>query len=148
MDIKKAYSLTFSPTGGTKKIAEHIASAVCERSEFLDVTVKAQDTDFGAEDFVVIAVPVFGGRVPSPVAERLSHVSAQNTPAAIVAVWRSKYGVRFSFVCSNWRFPSLKPVRPIKRLLLEPSLLLTESHSFFQFNFNHEQDIYRRIGWY
>ena len=90
MDIKKAYSLTFSPTGGTKKIAEHIASAVCERSEFLDVTVKAQDTDFGAEDFVVIAVPVFGGRVPSPVAERLSHVSAQNTPAAIVAVFGNR----------------------------------------------------------
>ena len=90
MDIKKAYSLTFSPTGGTKKIAEHIASAVCERSEFLDVTVKAQDTDFGAEDFVVIAVPVFGGRVPSPVAERLSHVSAQNTPAAIVAVYGNR----------------------------------------------------------
>lgn len=66
MDIKKAYSLTFSPTGGTKKIAEHIASAVCERSEFLDVTVKAQDTDFGAEDFVVIAVPVFGGGCPRP----------------------------------------------------------------------------------
>ena len=90
MDIKKAYSLTFSPTGGTKKIAEHIASAVCERSEFLDVTVKAQDTDFGAEDFVVIVVPVFGGRVPSPVAERLSHVSAQNTPAAIVAVFGNR----------------------------------------------------------
>lgn len=90
MDIKKAYSLTFSPTGGTKKIAEHIASAVCERSEFLDVMVKAQDTDFGAEDFVVIAVPVFGGRVPSPVAERLSHVSAQNTPAAIVAVYGNR----------------------------------------------------------
>ena len=90
MDIKKAYSLTFSPTGGTKKIAEHIASAVCERSEFLDVTVKAQDTDFGTEDFVVIAVPVFGGRVPSPVAERLSHVSAQNTPAAIVAVYGNR----------------------------------------------------------
>lgn len=90
MDIKKAYSLTFSPTGGTKKIAEHIASAVCERSEFLDVTVKAQDTDFGAEDFVVIAVPVFGRRVPSPVAERLSHVSAQNTPAAIVAVYGNR----------------------------------------------------------
>ena len=43
---------------------------------------------------------------------------------------------------------TIKPVRPIKRTLLEPSLFLTESHSFFQFNFNHEQDIYRRIGWY
>ena len=48
----------------------------------------------------------------------------------------------------SFPLPSLKPVRPIKHPLLEPSLLLTESHSFFQFNFNHEQDIYRRIGWY
>ena len=76
MDIKKAYSLTFSPTGGTKKIAEHIASAVCERSEFLDVTVKAQDTDFGAEDFVVIAVPVFGGPRSPPTAPPSSPTTA------------------------------------------------------------------------
>lgn len=90
MDIKKAYSLSFSPTGGTKKISEHIAEAVCERSEFLDVTVKAQELDFGAEDFVVISVPVYGGRVPSPVAERLSHVSAQKTPAAVVVVYGNR----------------------------------------------------------
>lgn len=77
-----------------------------------------------------------------------STVVRNRVAAAIVAVWKSKYGVRFSFVCSDWRFPLSEPVRPIKRALLEPSLLLTESHSFFQFNFNHEQDIYRRIGWY
>ena len=61
MEIKKAYSLSFSPTGGTKKISEHIAAGVCERSEFLEITVKATELDFGADDFVVISVPVFGG---------------------------------------------------------------------------------------
>ena len=30
MEIKKAYSLSFSPTGGTKKISEHIAAGVCD----------------------------------------------------------------------------------------------------------------------
>ena len=90
MEIKKAYSLSFSPTGGTKKISEHIAAGVCERSEFLEITVKAPELEFGADDFVVISVPVFGGRVPSPVAERLSHVKAHSTPAAIVAVYGNR----------------------------------------------------------
>ena len=90
MDIKKASALYFSPTGGTKKIAERIAERVCESADFLDVTVRAQELDFGPEDFVVIAIPVFGGRVPWPFAERLARVRAQGTPAAIVAVYGNR----------------------------------------------------------
>ena len=90
MDIKKASALYFSPTGGTKKIAERIAGRVCESADFLDVTVRAQELDFGPEDFVVIAIPVFGGRVPWPFAERLALVRAQGTPAAIVAVYGNR----------------------------------------------------------
>ena len=90
MDIKKASALYFSPTGGTKKIAERIAGRVCESADFLDVTVRAQELDFGPEDFVVIAIPVFGGRVPWPFAERLARVRAQGTPAAIVAVYGNR----------------------------------------------------------
>ena len=90
MDIKKASALYFSPTGGTKKIAERIAGRVCESADFLDVTVRAQELDFGPEDFAVIAIPVFGGRVPWPFAERLARVRAQGTPAAIVAVYGNR----------------------------------------------------------
>lgn len=66
MDIKTASALYFSPTGGTKKIAERIAERVCESADFLDVTVRAQELDFGPEDFAVIAIPVFGGGYPGP----------------------------------------------------------------------------------
>ena len=90
MNIKKSSALYFSPTGGTKKIAEHIASGLCDAAEFLDVTSSGRELAFGPEDFVVIAVPVFGGRVPSPTAERLSHVRAEGTPAAIVAVYGNR----------------------------------------------------------
>ena len=90
MDIKTASALYFSPTGGTKKIAERIAERACESADFLDVTVRAQELDFGPEDFVVIAIPVFGGRVPWPFAERLALVRAQGTPAAIVAVYGNR----------------------------------------------------------
>lgn len=51
MDIKKASALYFSPTGGTKKIAERIAERVCESADFLDVTVRAQELDFGPGSF-------------------------------------------------------------------------------------------------
>ena len=57
MNIKKSSALYFSPTGGTKKIAEHIASGLCDAAEFLDVTSSGRELAFGPEDFVVIAAP-------------------------------------------------------------------------------------------
>lgn len=90
MEIKKASALYFSPTGGTKKIAERIAACAYESYEYLDVTVQAAEQSFGPDELVVLAVPVYGGRVPWPVSERLAHVTAQGTPAVIVAVYGNR----------------------------------------------------------
>lgn len=90
MDIVKATALYFSPTGGTRKIAERIASCVCGTYEAADVTVKAMELDFGPGELAVIAVPVYGGRVPWPVAERLEHVHGNGVPAVIVAVYGNR----------------------------------------------------------
>lgn len=90
MEIKKASALYFSPTGGTKKIAERIAASACESYEHLDVTVRAPELSFGPDELVILAVPVYGGRVPWPFAERLSRVEANGTPAAVVAVYGNR----------------------------------------------------------
>lgn len=90
MDIKNTSALYFSPTGGTKKIAEHIASSLSDSAQYEDLTVSSRELAFGPEDFAVIAAPVFGGRVPSPVAERLSRLRAEGTPAAVVVVYGNR----------------------------------------------------------
>ena len=40
MEIKRAAALYFSPTGGTRRIASRLASALCPGAEELDVTVR------------------------------------------------------------------------------------------------------------
>lgn len=90
MDINKASALYFSPTGGTKRIAERAAAGIREEFESLDITVTAQELSFGPDELVVIAAPVFGGRVPAPIIERLSHVHADATPAIIIVVYGNR----------------------------------------------------------
>ena len=90
MDISRAAALYFSPTGGTKKTAERLASALGWDAQFHDLTVRAADLSFGPDTLAVIAAPVFGGRVPWPFAQRLSHIEARGTPAVILAVYGNR----------------------------------------------------------
>lgn len=90
MDIARIYALYFSPAGSTKKLAERLAAAIGGSAGPLDVTSRAQELEFGPEELVVIAVPVYGGRVPWPAAERLSHVTARSTPAVIAVVYGNR----------------------------------------------------------
>jgi ferredoxin len=83
----------FSPTGGTEKVAR-LLGAELEKTlkvEYLDMTVPDGKTcAFGAAEAAVFCVPVYGGRVPSPVAERLSRMSGNDTPAALAAVFGNR----------------------------------------------------------
>ena len=90
MELERTTALYFSPAGGTKKVTERIAQSVGPRAEFADVTVRARELEFGPAELVVIGVPVYGGRVPWPVGERLSRVSARGTPAVIAAVYGNR----------------------------------------------------------
>ena len=90
MESKNVTALYFSPTGGTAQVARDIAAKLKGESRELDVTVKAENTAFAPGDLVVAAVPVYGGRVPAPVAERLSHVSGGGAFAVAVAVYGNR----------------------------------------------------------
>ena len=74
MELERTTALYFSPAGGTKKVTERIAQSLGARAESADVTVRARELEFGPAELVVIGVPVYGGRVPWPVGERLSRL--------------------------------------------------------------------------
>lgn len=67
------YEIYFSPTGGTKKVADALGSA-WEEKESIDL-MKVSDEElsrsFSAEDFCLFAVPVYAGRVPEFAIERI-----------------------------------------------------------------------------
>ncbi len=78
----------FSPTGGTKKAAEAFASALAEQVHMVDL---GKQTIAGpSSDVVVVAAPVYGGRLPVVAAERLRQLDGHGRKAVSLVV----YGVR------------------------------------------------------
>lgn len=94
MDIKSAACVCFSPTGSTRKIAENIVLGMgCEQVEIMDCTKRSQrrsGTFNFAHDIVILAVPVYYGRVPEEVAPFLKTLKARNKPVVVVVVYGNR----------------------------------------------------------
>ena len=85
--------IVFSPTGGTQKAADIIASEWNEPVRKIDLS--DPDTDFSAirlekEDVAVIAVPSFGGRVPEPAVKRLGEIHGNQALCTAVCVYGNR----------------------------------------------------------
>lgn len=85
------HKIVFSPTGGTKKVADVLAAGLGSPAAETDLAAAApSDVQFDPEGLAVIAVPSFGGRVPAPAAERLSALSGSGCPAVLVCVYGNR----------------------------------------------------------
>ena len=94
MEIKSIKLIYFSPTKTTKKIIEGIAQGIkVETIDHLDLTpasIKTQSIREIHEDFVIIGVPVYGGRVALEAADRLKRLKADKTPAVIAVLYGNR----------------------------------------------------------
>lgn len=79
----------FSPTGGIKKTGEIFAREIAENVEFIDLGLKQEQKETDHE-LAVIAIPVFGGRLPAFASEKLKKVNGCGRKAVTLAV----YGTR------------------------------------------------------
>ena len=87
------YEICFSPTGGTKKVADILARALSQEPEFVDLTDSGADfsrLSLEDGDTAVIAVPSYGGRVPEPAAERVSRIRGNGAKAILVCVYGNR----------------------------------------------------------
>lgn len=78
----------FSPTGGTEKVGIAIASAVAETVNAINLAEKIVNAPFS--DMVVVAAPVFSGRIPAIVADKIAALKGEGKKAITAVV----YGVR------------------------------------------------------
>lgn len=78
----------FSPTGGTENVAKLIANEL--QAELMDITVFSYDLSFQPDDLLFFCFPVYGGRIPAPLYDRLSNLNGSETPAAMVAVFGNR----------------------------------------------------------
>lgn len=89
----KFYEITFSPTGGTQKVADLLIKALDGRWATVDLTSSSADFSsvaFTPEDVAVIAVPSYGGRVPGTATERLSTMNGGGARAVLVCVYGNR----------------------------------------------------------
>lgn len=93
MEIKKLALVYFSPTGTTQAALRHAAEYFGLETEELDLTEYSADNTekhFGSDVLVLIGAPVYGGRIPRTMTERLRGVTGSSTPSAVLVT----YGAR------------------------------------------------------
>ena len=87
------YSILFSPTGGTKKVADCLTEGFSLEMREIDLTNPAADFSsfsFTADDICVVAVPSFGRRVPAPAVSRLANMSGNGARAVLAVVYSNR----------------------------------------------------------
>lgn len=82
------YHFYFSPTRGTERIVRYIAKEFPGAE--IDLSREVQPVEMTGEDFAIVAVPSFGGRVPAIAAKGLENLRGQKTPALLLVT----YGAR------------------------------------------------------
>lgn len=80
----------FSPTGGTKKTAELFCAGLAEHTEGIDLCSREPEPKQPESGLVVLAAPVYGGRIPSIAADKLTKLNGKGKKAVTLAV----YGTR------------------------------------------------------
>lgn len=94
MQIQTLKLVCFSPTGTTKAIIQSIARGInLSTVELIDITkpdARKQKLQRSENDLLVIAVPVYIGRVPSLLGEWLHAIKADRTPAVCIVVYGNR----------------------------------------------------------
>ena len=94
MKIKSAKLVYFSPTGTTKSIAKAIGKSMDNiEIEYIDITLPASRTKplkSSENELLIVAVPVYSGRVPILVSKWLEKIQSENTLAVAVVVYGNR----------------------------------------------------------
>ena len=87
------YEIYFSPTGGTKKVADIMIKGMKKDAQEIDMIKdpdKILQTEFSEDDICLIAVPSYGGRIPSVTVDKFQKLQAKGTKVILVAVFGNR----------------------------------------------------------
>lgn len=94
METESLKIVCFSPTGTTKKVALSIAKGLAiQQADFYDITMpKARENiaKTTANELLIVAVPVYMGRVPALINDYLNNIKAHKTPVVCVVVYGNR----------------------------------------------------------
>ena len=90
MKIEKWIIAHFSPTGGTKKVADAIAAGFYTPLVEMDLTKADAAVSMGENDALMAVLPVYAGRVPQVSLERLAALKGNGQKAVAVVVYGNR----------------------------------------------------------
>jgi ferredoxin len=86
MKINAVKVISFSPTGGSKKVADAIAKGIQAPIESIDLTppsARTQKFPAFTDELAIISVPVYAGRVPTEAAYRIRRLTSDRAPWSV-----------------------------------------------------------------
>ena len=89
----KLYEIVFSATGRTQKVVDVISSVFGKeknRIDLIELNSESKIYNISEDNFCIIAVPVYNGRVPIPAVNRLRNIYGNNANALLVAVYGNR----------------------------------------------------------
>ena len=84
------YNIHFSPTGGTRKVADIICGAL--KGDFNEIALcgNIEQTSLNEDDICLVSVPSYGGRVPGTAVDRLKCISGNGAKAILNCVYGNR----------------------------------------------------------
>lgn len=89
--------VVFSPTGGTKRVADVVAEELAAQmgcpvrlEDITSLEDGRKEVELAGDDVAVIAAPSFGGRVPQVAAERMARIQGNGARAVLVCVYGNR----------------------------------------------------------
>lgn len=80
----------FSPTGGTKKAGQIFCEGFAKETVFRDLGVQGAEAAQPESGWIAVAAPVFGGRIPGVVTEKLKNLHGEGKKAVTLAVYGNR----------------------------------------------------------
>ena len=90
MNNEKWIIAHFSPTGGTRKVADAIAAGFNTPVAEMDLTKADAGVTLGEKDALMAVLPVYAGRVPQIALERLAALKGNGQKAVAVVVYGNR----------------------------------------------------------
>jgi ferredoxin len=94
MNISSTKLVCFSPTGSTRTIAQSVAKGIgLSNAELIDITgpdARVQPLQVSENELLIVAVPVYMGRVPALINTWLNSIKACNTPVVCIVVYGNR----------------------------------------------------------
>lgn len=84
------YNIYFSPTGGTKKVADILSDNLLCNFTDLDLCKDNPSLSLSEEDVCIVSVPSYGGRVPSIAIERLQNIIGNGAKVILNCVYGNR----------------------------------------------------------